>query len=341
MRQLVVALALFSTALLVSICALAWRLRNLEGRLVEAVELAAEARRRLEQHEERLPSEHEEWPPSQREDRTFLRAQLAQTANINMASALFAPLQIASLTSQGAIPMPPDVEHVLMEIGCSDRHTLDDVLGQRPRAFLIAFEPLLDKYAVLLARGTKRYHGTKADRSVPLAHHHERGVVLPLAVAGTAGMHNFSVASIAGCSSLSTVNVHAGWAPWCRRQIESRLVPSITLSAALRLSGALPVRELKIDAQGVDFAIVQSARPALLRRKVESIELEVRASDCQPLYHGQAGCDEVVAYMASIGFHNSTRCPSKYWHNPFEYVRCERRLVFKRQSRPLRASAIL
>lgn len=207
---------------------------------------------------------------------------------------------------------------------------MDEVLGRDPGAFLLAFEPLLDKYAVLLARGTTRYHGTKADRAVPIGHHHQRGVVLPLAVSATGGVHNFSVQAIAGCSSLSQVNRHAGWGSWCQRQLEMRLVPSITLAAALHLTGDLPVRELKIDAQGVDFELVRGTKPALLRRRVARIELEVRASDCNPLYNGQAGCDDVVDYMRQIGYANTSRCPSKYWFNKWEYVQCERRLVFKR-----------
>ena len=269
--------------------------------------------------------------PGRPAQRPQLQLNIAAAFTKTTTRTLMAPLQIAALTKAGTIPMPDTTQYVLIEIGCSDRHTLDETLGNRPGAFLISFEPLLDKYAVLLSRGTTRYHGKKADRAVPLAHHHERGVVLPLAVAAVPGMHNFSVAAIAGCSSLSALNTNAGWAPWCRRQIEARWVPSITLAAALHMSGShLPVRELKIDAQGVDFELIRSTPPAMLRKRVERIELEVRASDCSPLYIGQRGCDDVVLYMHSIGFANTTRCPSKYWFNRFEYVQCERRLTFKR-----------
>jgi len=267
------------------------------------------------------------------QDRPFGSAQkMLETQSIKAHGdgALIAPIQIASLTQDGTISMPKRTRYVLIEIGCSDRHTLDDELGRRQDGFLIAFEPLLDKYAVLLARGTTRYHGTKADRAVPLAHHHQRGVVLPLAVSASGGVHNFSVGSIAGCSSLRHVNAQAGWGHWCRRQLEWRLVPSITLTAALLLSGSLPVRQIKIDAQGVDFDLIRSTAPALLRERVQSIELETRASDCNPLYEGQAGCDDVVIFMRSIGFANTSRCPSKYWFNKWEYVQCERRLVFDR-----------
>ena len=73
------------------------------------------------------------------------------------------------------------------------------------KAFVLTFEPLLDKYAVLLARGTKRFHGAGSlDQAVPLAHHHQRGVVLPIAVSPAHGsrMATINVSRIAGCSSL-------------------------------------------------------------------------------------------------------------------------------------------
>ena len=60
----------------------------------------------------------------------------------------------------------------------------DGSLERAPDAFLLAFEPLLDKYATLLARGGPRFNGRGVvDRAVPLGHHHPRAVVLPIAVA--------------------------------------------------------------------------------------------------------------------------------------------------------------
>ena len=224
--------------------------------------------------------------------------------------ALVLPTHVATLGRDGAIAMPPDTEYAFIEVGCSDFNTLDqNLLGKHPKAFLLAFEPLLDKYAVLLSRGTERYHGMRKDRAVPLGHHHERAVVLPLAVSEKGGMQNISVSNMAGCSSLVPMNPRMRWAPWCRSRLEKRLVPSISLTAALRLTGSLPVRHLKLDAQGLDFRLLRTVLPSLLHAKVESIEMEVRASDCEPLYVGQAGCLEVLAYMRSIGYENQTSCP--------------------------------
>ena len=70
---------------------------------------------------------------------------------------LLATTSIAALAPDGqSLRMPPSTEYVLMEIGCSDWDTMDetDLDQHRGRGFLISFEPLLDKYAVLLARGT-------------------------------------------------------------------------------------------------------------------------------------------------------------------------------------------
>lgn len=234
--------------LLVLLLTLRDQVIDLRRQLAEAVDERSFAMRRLQE----LTAV--DWPAAgaHNDAGRQLNAQLAVAAASGPSfggTGLVAPLHLLNTNDDGTVPMPPDTSHLLIEIGCSDRHTIDEVLDHRPKAFLIAFEPLLDKYAVLLARGTTRYHGTKGDRAVPLAHHHQRGVVLPLAVSESGGTHNFTVAAIAGCSSLRPLNSRAKWGPWCRRQMEMRRVPSITLTAALRLGGSLPVKELKIDAQ--------------------------------------------------------------------------------------------
>ena len=223
---------------------------------------------------------------------------------------LSARLQLATLDA-GALRPPPGATHALLEIGCSDRDTLDDAwLSHDPSGFLVAFEPLLDKYAVLLARGTARYHQQQKDMAVPLGHHHPRGVVLPLAVSTDGGrVDDFKVSSVAGCSSMLEVNQTTQWGQWCVETLERREVPSISLTAAIGLVGELPIRLLKIDVQGLDFALVRSVAPALLRAKVRAIVMEVIASDGEPLYHGQPQCAEVVQYMRAIGFGRTAYLP--------------------------------
>lgn len=52
----------------------------------------------------------------------------------------------------------------------------------------------------------------------------------------------------------------------------------------MQLAGSLPFKRLKIDAQGVDFNLIKSVEPELLRRRVASIQLEARTVQCNPLY---------------------------------------------------------
>ena len=119
---------------------------------------------------------------------------------------------MAPLDGHGAIPMPNNTSHVVLEIGCSDRNTLDEeLLPHDPSAFLVSFEPMLDKYAVLLARGTTRYFGEQNDRAVPLGHHPQRGVVLPIAITPHGGAVAFNIAKTAGCSSTLTTTPNSTW----------------------------------------------------------------------------------------------------------------------------------
>ena len=107
---------------------------------------------------------------------------------------LFASVQVAQLSASGSVRMPHGTKRVFIEIGCSDWGTLDEeALPLDPEAFLLSFEPLLDKYAVLAARGATRYHGRSHDLAVPLGHSHPRAVIMPFAVAPEAGMVNISV----------------------------------------------------------------------------------------------------------------------------------------------------
>ena len=244
-------------------------------------------------------------------------------------------MSLVTLDEDGHILMPNTTRYAVIEIGCSDRDTLDEqFLPNHPKAFLVSFEPQLDKYAVLLARGTTRLFGKTKDRSVPLGHHHERGVVLPLAISPHGGSLDFHVHHVAGCSSLMHLNQKgAWWAPWCKTPLETRRVPSITLSDALALIPRnLPIALLKVDAQGVDDKLIR-ATPARLLRRIERITLEVRGSHCLPLYAGQEICENVVEYMRSVRFDNASACPqpgtSKHW---WRRPNCERAMSFIRLS---------
>jgi len=229
-------------------------------------------------------------------------------------SALFVTTQMASYDPHAnAIAMPSSTSHVYVEIGCSDVRTMDEqVLPRDRRAFLLSFEPLVDKFAVLTARGNRAYGHRTANHAVPVGHHHPRAVVLPLAIAPRGGgFTTFHVHSTAGCSSLlETTASREGWAAWCNRTLEQRTVPTISLADAIALTGSvLPIRLLKMDAQGVDLALIRSASPSELAR-VQAICLELPRdtaycrSSAGALYArgGRESCAASLAYMRSRGF---------------------------------------
>ena len=223
---------------------------------------------------------------------------------------LFATLQVAHLDANGALSLPNGTHHILMEIGCSNRDTLDDeVLRWDEHAFLVSFEPLLDKYSELAARGNERYNKGARDMIVPLGHHHPRAIVLPLAVGERAGAPTFRVGHRAGCSSLLQLAHPAtgGWATWCKDMVEERTVPSITLRSAIALSGdVMPIRLLKIDAQGADLGIVRAApKVALGRVQLLTMELQADTPYCRDegqIYSARETCQAAVAYMRTVGF---------------------------------------
>ena len=66
-------------------------------------------------------------------------------------------MQVATLNEDGAVRMPASTEYVFIEIGCNDRDTLDNqVLPDHPNAFLISFEPMLDKLRQVCGAGFAR-----------------------------------------------------------------------------------------------------------------------------------------------------------------------------------------
>lgn len=105
----------------------------------------------------------------------------------NACSALTVPLHVATLLD-GKLPIPREAAPLLLEIGSSDRNTMDEELLRAPEyarqligAFLVTCEPLLEKYARALGRRAPA--DSVRDAVEPLGQHHPRGIILPLAIA--------------------------------------------------------------------------------------------------------------------------------------------------------------
>ena len=163
--------------------------------------------------------------------------------------ALTAQVHLAQLRPDGSLAGVPEGAHLMLEIGANTRNTLDrELLPQRPDAFLITFEPLLDKYAALMARNSR------PDTRATLGAHHSRGLVLPFAVSGAHnGVRAFKISgSTDGCASLLDP-VSSYYSQHCTNLtgvLEKRRVPSVSLEVVLRdwLAGRR-VALAKVDAQ--------------------------------------------------------------------------------------------
>ena len=171
-------------------------------------------------------------------------------------NALFARVQVAEL-HDGHLPIPASIQRVVLEIGANTRNTLDrELLPQRSDAFLITFEPLLDKYAALLARNSR------PDTRATLGAHHPRGLVLPFAVSGAHnGVREFKISGRTdGCASLLDP-VSSYYSQDCTNLtgvLEKRRVPSVSLEVVLR--DWLPGRRValaKVDAQRLGLVRVR------------------------------------------------------------------------------------
>ena len=165
-------------------------------------------------------------------------------------SQLQAWVHVADLREDGALALPAH-RHLVLEIGANTRNTLDrELLPYEPTAFLITFEPLLDKYASLLSRNSR------PDTLTPLGRHHPRALALPFAVSADANaLREFKISGATdGCASLLDP-VSSYYSPSCTNVsgvLERRAVPSVSLEHVLTswLAGQ-PVHLAKVDAQGL------------------------------------------------------------------------------------------
>jgi FkbM family methyltransferase len=258
-------------------------------------------------------------------------------------SALTLPVHAARLHANGTLKgIAPGASPILMEIGTSDRNTLDlELLPKLPSAFLVSFEPLLEKFARAISRRESQASAT--DKAEPLGKHHARGMILPLAIGPTANgsesngeFQTFHVAGNAGCSSLlpSSSKGEAGqhFAPWCKNTVEKRRVWVVPLSRALAWVDR-DVDFLKVDAQGADLSVLLSGGE-LLSRRVRRLALEVVADECAPLYSGQPRCSEVVAALTKLGYEPPwppLRCRTKFPFHANRHPFCEMDLLFERR----------
>jgi len=127
-------------------------------------------------------------------------------------------------------------------------------------------------------------------------------VVIPMAVAESDGQGQFHMNTFAAASSLLPMDEEArkAWIGGQTLQVETvATVATIRMDTFMNLFNISSVDFLKIDAQGMDLAVVRSAGSRL--RDIHKVMLEVDLSP-KPLYRGAPSKNEVLEYMNFAGF---------------------------------------
>jgi len=242
---------------------------------------------------------------------------------------------VAQLRDDGSLDIP-DGAKIVLEVGANTRNTLDrELLPSEPAAFLVSFEPLLDKWASLLSRNSR------PDTRVPLGRHHPRGLVLPFAVSSEPNaVRELKISgSTDGCASL-LAPVASYYSLSCTNLsgvLERRSVPTVSLEVVLSswLRGR-DVQLAKVDAQGLDVGVVRSAASQIHRLKAVQMEVvrDRPPLKCTPQYASEPGrpseakCGVLVSAMAALGFRPyDTNC---LVHKFKEAGGCEAEMMFVR-----------
>jgi FkbM family methyltransferase len=130
--------------------------------------------------------------------------------------------------------------------------------------------------------------------------------VIPVAIAAEDGMSSFHINEFDPASSLLPFN-REGLQSWIGPdplEVKSTVaVPTMRLETLMNLASIRHVDFLKIDAQGMDLAVVKSAGARL--RDIEKIMLEVSVMPV-PLYSGAPSKTEVVTFLQQAGFDLAT-----------------------------------
>lgn len=251
---------------------------------------------------------------------------------------LMASIHLAHLTPSGQLPLPPNAT-LILEIGANTRSTVDiDFLPFNQDVFVITFEPILDKWATLLSRNSH------ADRRSDLGFHHTRGLALPFAVSDSASTSTEPASaelkisgSIDGCASLLDA-VSSYFSRSCTNSsgvLDRRRVPTVSLRTVLtRWLNGREVALAKIDAQGLDVALLAAAGDAL--SQVKALQIEVVRDrpplKCRVQYGGDAAklakCNAAVSTLHGLGFEPyGTNCSVHNFHEAFG---CEAQMTFVR-----------
>jgi FkbM family methyltransferase len=154
---------------------------------------------------------------------------------------------------------------------------------QNPRLRVYALEPNLRVAAKLMGRAPNY-------------------VVIPIAVAEKDGCADFYINAFDAASSLLPFDGAAlrSWIGEYELKVDSVMtVPTIRLDTLMDLLDIQGVDYLKVDAQGMDLAVVRSAGSRLQDIRRITVEVDINP---ESLYTGAARKDDVLQYLSNAGF---------------------------------------
>lgn len=172
---------------------------------------------------------------------------------------------------------------MIFEVGAADGRDCDMYRSMFPDATVHAFEPLPENYAKLAVRAA-------IDPSI-VAHE--------LALSGTAGTATFHVGAWADSSSLLPAKDTGSTFDAYQATVATIEVGTDTLDAVAAANGVKAIDILKMDAQGVELAILHGAAGLLASGAIRLIYTEAQF---RPLYHGAGTFAEIAGYLAGYGF---------------------------------------
>ena len=148
---------------------------------------------------------------------------------------LIGTLHVANIDASGSLVLPPSIKRLLVEVGGSSANT---TLRPGKNTYVVSFQPLLTRYAQMLQQGRRPAH----DMFQRLGEHYvTQGIVLPFAVDRQPGMQELAVHAASGCGLPGRRCVGASGL---------RSVDALTVAQALRLTGTLPIEQLRLDVNG-------------------------------------------------------------------------------------------
>ena len=171
---------------------------------------------------------------------------------------------------------------IWIDVGAHLGETTFEAASRNPRLIVFAFEPNWDLARQMMGKAANF-------------------IVLPMAVSDTDGVATFYINAEDGSSSLLKLMVEG--VPESKREAArvkaEVLVPTIRLDTFLRQMDLRRIDYLKVDSEGMDLRVVQSAGDRL--KDIRKIKMEVESGEGHG-YHGQANREDAIFFMARHGF---------------------------------------